>query len=185
MVCSPPKTHSSSLGDTCLTFLCPDRLLSNPYAEPPLPSDWEVRPTYPVRAVPYFLAPLWDAGMHKRQMERESKAKSRTAATSGQPSTALPRDLRQKLKRARGAKLLLQDLEEEVRRFVEKWNERQSTPRRDELPDPDSSDDEVVFVGRNGEMRDIPASPRISEDSIQMEKLVFDSLEDDHGASFG
>lgn len=163
----------------------PDRLLSNPYAQPPLPSDWEVRPTYPVRSVPYFLAPMWDERMQKRQLERESKSKSKLVDASAQPSTAVPRHLREKLKRARGAKLLLQDLEEEVRLFVEKWNERQRRSQMDELPDPDSSDDEVVFIGRNGEMHDFPASPRVSEDSIPMEKLVFDSLEDDHGASFG
>lgn len=111
----------------------------------------------------------------------------------------VPKDVREKLKRARGAKGLLQDLEEQVRSFVTSWDERHHKGREDKpaavaVPDLDSDSDldEVVFVGRNGEMRDMPRTPRISfeeegepDEGLAREKLVFDSLETDHGASFG
>lgn len=146
-----------------------------------------MHPTYPVHVVPYYLAPLWDAGVQARYEERKQQAKARAVKDNltAQPSAGVPKDLRDKLKRARGAKALLMDLEEEVRRFVENWNDQERKPRADASPDPDSDEDEVVFVGRNGEMIDMPRSPRISFDSIESEKLVFDSLEDDHCASFG
>ena len=92
--------------------------------------------------------------------------------------------MREKLKRARGAKGLLQDLEEEIRRFVQRWDEQKRKQEEDLMVEPDSEEDEVVFVGRNGRMSDMPDSRRASEE-LEREKLVFDSLEDDHGASFG
>jgi hypothetical protein len=120
-----------------------DRLLSNPYAQPPLPKDWEVHPTYPVRAVPYYLASLWDtelaarsAAAEKAKAKAKAKAKSKTTTTgydtgvkkSGKTYTGtgtVPKELRETLKRARGAKGLLQDLESDVRSFVEAWEARQ------------------------------------------------------------
>jgi len=158
-----------------------DRLLNNPWAQPPLPSDWEVHPTYPKHAVPYYLAPLWDAEMASRASAGRSKRGAKGKGERGDdPVGRVPRELREKLKRARGARGLLQDLEEEVRMFVRKWEER----GREEV---DSEDEEIVFVGRNGHMHDVP-SPRSKgsvEEDVEREKLVFDSLVDDHGASFG
>jgi hypothetical protein len=161
-----------------------DRLLSNPYAQPPLPSDWEVRPTYPVHTVPYYLAPLWDAGLAARNAEKKRKGKSEKKGAAADEATGkVPRELREKLKRSRGAKGLLQDLEEEVRRFVEKWEAKEAKMEQEGLVDPDSEDDEIVFVGRNGQMNDM-RSPR-SSGEIEREKLLFHSPVDDHGASFG
>ena len=97
----------------------------------------------------------------------------------------MPKDLRQKLKRARGAKSLLQDLEQQVRSFVQQWEEHQRKLEDEATYDPDSSeDDEVVFVGRNGQLRNM-RSPRRFGHGLRREKLVFDSPENDHGASFG
>jgi hypothetical protein len=94
----------------------------------------------------------------------------------------VPEELRQKLKRSKGAKSLLQDLEEEVRRFVEEWEGKQRglEVSRAEI---DSEDEEIVFVGRNGTMSD--EQRKTVEEELEREKLVFDSLADDHGASFG
>ena len=47
----------------------------------------------------------------------------------------------------------------------------------------DSDDEEIVFVGRNGQMHEIPSPP--SPDIFKDDKLVFDSAADDHGANFG
>jgi hypothetical protein len=136
--------------------------------------------------VPYYLASLWDG----KRAENETKRAHGGRSTVGNGSDGIgrvPKALRQKLKKSRGAKGLLQDLEEEVRKFVQSWEERKRahdiSPEEDIIDiDMDSSDDEVVFVGRDGSMRD-----RILESEIllQREKLLFYSLEDDQSASFG
>jgi hypothetical protein len=163
-----------------------DRLLGNPYAQPPLPVDWEVRPTYPVQTVPYYLAPLWDSGYAKQSAARKERAQqAKQSMAEGNGSIGkVPKELREKLKRSKAAKGLLQDMETEVRKFVESWDNMHKNLEADGVILPDSDDDEeVVFVGRNGQMHDMP-SPRGSEE-LEREKLVFDSYEEDQGASFG
>jgi hypothetical protein len=96
----------------------------------------------------------------------------------------VPKELREKLKRSRGAKGLLMDLEAEVRRFVADWEDKERRAADDGLPaDPDSSDDEIVFVGRNGKMSDL-RSPTEAE-SVKRELMLFETPEDDQGGSFG
>ncbi|KAL8703969.1 MAG: hypothetical protein Q9201_002870, partial [Fulgogasparrea decipioides] len=168
-----------------------DRLLNNPWAQPPLPSDWEVQPTYRKHSVPYYLAPLWDAHVAAR---KSAKAKKRDTAKNYSQATAsngkVPKELREKLKKTKAAKGLLQDLEEQVRNFVKQWDDKNKKPAPAPKPELDSDDEEIVFVGRNGQMQDMPQSPHAAnddfdEDEIRRDKLVFDSLADDHGASFG
>ncbi|KAL8920415.1 MAG: hypothetical protein Q9172_004505 [Xanthocarpia lactea] len=168
-----------------------DRLLNNPWAQPPLPSDWEVQPTYRKHSVPYYLAPLWDGQVAAREsadaMKRKNQSKS-AQATGGDGK--VPKELREKLKKTKAAKGLLQDLEEQVRNFVKTWEAKNQKPPLVPKPDLDSDEEEIVFVGRNGQMHDVPQSPHavtddFDEDDIKRDKLVFDSLADDHGASFG
>ncbi|KAF2456785.1 R3H-associated N-terminal domain-containing protein [Lineolata rhizophorae] len=159
-----------------------DQLLNNPHAQPPLPSDWEIRPTHPIHRVPYFLAPLWDAEFAARSAARRAKAekakdRSRTAVAS------VPKELRDKLKKAKGAKWLLRDLEEDVRGFIEGWQYGKTLAEPDGMDDTDS-EDEIVFVGRDGHMSDVRLSPS-PRGRVQTNMLVFDSAADDHGASFG
>ena len=163
-----------------------DRLLNNPYAEPPLPSDWEVRPTYPVRSVPYFLAPLWDAEYARSSQERKSRREAAKKPSTKEEAAAakVKQELKTKLKRSNGAKGLLQDLEEEVRGFVEKWEAKQRQLEREGLIEPDSEDEEIVFVGRNGTMSDEKRRSK-QDEVLEKDKLIFQSLVDDHGASFG
>lgn len=165
-----------------------DRLLNNPWAQPPLASDWEVHPTHPKHVVPYFLAPLWDANMAAR---REAEQKKRTAlqvSPEEEAARRVAKDVRDKLKKAKAARGLLQDLEEEVRKFVTSWKQKERELAREGLHDVDSDEDEIVFVGKNGRMHDMP-SPKSKnakeEEEVKKEKLVFDSLADDHGAGFG
>ena len=94
------------------------------------------------------------------------------------------KQVKEKLKRARSAKGLLQDLEEEVRQFVRNWEERESRMEKEGLIEPDSEDEEIVFVGRNGQMSDL-RSPHLTDADMERNKLVFDSAVDDHAASFG
>ena len=169
-----------------------DRLLNNPWAQTPLPSDWEVRPTHPRRAVPYFLAPLWDAEMAARNAAAQKTKYSRAKGVQGEEEETVgrvPKELRDTLKRAKAAKGLLHDLEEEVRKFVKSWEKKQQRLQKDGLDDVDSEEEEIVFVGRGGQMHDMPSSPRakrdMDEEDVGKEKLVYDSLADDHRASFG
>lgn len=164
-----------------------DRLLSNPHAEPPLPSDWEVRPTHSAQAVPYFLAPLWDTEFARRAAARNAAAVERAQPASKEEAAAqkVARDLKAKLKRAQGAKGLLQDLEREVRGFVEQWEAKQRQLESEGLiEETDSEDEEIVFVGRNGAMSDEKRRER-EDGTLRKDKLIFQSLIDDHGASFG
>ena len=166
-----------------------DRLLNNPWAQPPLPSDWEIHPTYPKHSVPYYLAPLWDQDMAIRaDAEKKKREVARKQAQTSDESTGnIPRELREKLKKAKAAKGLLRDLEEQVRLFVKNWEA--TTSKDTGEPDLDSEDEEIVFVGRNGQMNDIPPSPQsknsLDEDNIEKDRLVFESLANDQGASFG
>lgn len=167
----------------------PDRLLHVPNVQPPLPSDWEVHPTHPVHTVPYYLAPLWDAGMRHRAEElsaakKANRAKKVGLGAQGDEKGRIPQELRQKLKRSKGAKSLLQDLEEEVRQFLREWErKKERLGRVNEECELDSEDEEIVFMGRNGTMSD--EQRKRVEEELEREKLVFDSLADDHGASFG
>ena len=166
-----------------------DRLLNNPWAQPPLPIDWEVHPTYSRKLVPYYLAPLWDANLATKNAAEEKKRDAAKSTTEEGSHGKVAKELRQKLKRAKAAKGLLQDLEEEVRKFVKTWEEKAKKLEQEGLLDMDSEDEEIVFVGRNGQMNDTPLSPHsngsMEEETVKRDKLVFDSLADDHGASFG
>ncbi|KAF2763106.1 hypothetical protein EJ05DRAFT_26045 [Pseudovirgaria hyperparasitica] len=155
-----------------------DRLLGNPYRVPPTSADWEVRPPTHRTPVPYYLAPLWDNGLAAHAAaRRERKVKSTSQhkqAVKGVPEGAsrVPKEFKEKMKKSKGARGLLQDLETEVRGFVAKCQEN------DEEAVTDSEEDEVVFVGRDGEMQDRTWR------SLEREYLLFQSAADDQGAAF-
>ncbi|KAK0365097.1 hypothetical protein LTR91_004146 [Friedmanniomyces endolithicus] len=156
-----------------------DRLLSNPHAQPPLPSDWEVQPTYTRRTVPYFLAPLWDTEFAARAAGERGRERGEVGREAAEV-----RELRARLKKARGAKGLLQDLEEGVRGFIEQWEDKERELESEGVIEADSEDEEIVFVGRNGVMSDERRREREME-TVEKDKLIFQSLVDDHGAAFG
>lgn len=168
-----------------LTGADEDHLLHVPNAQPPLPSDWEVHPTYPVHTVPYYLAPLWDAGVRHRAEEIAEEKKRAISKRSGiqEQKGRVPQELRQKLKKSKGAKSLLQELEEEVRTFVKEFEKREREREGKEEVEMDSEDEEIVFVGRNGTMSD--EQRKTVEEELEREKMIFDALEGDKGASFG
>ncbi|RAL13656.1 uncharacterized protein BO97DRAFT_404787 [Aspergillus homomorphus CBS 101889] len=173
-----------------------DRLLHNPWAEPPSSKDWSIQPTYTRHnPMPYYLAPLWDS--HYAQLDHNSK---HTSAGAGNEKHRVPKELRLKLKHARGARGMLQDLEEDIRQFIQRWSEKQLLLQKEGLADApqssdeDDSEDEVVFVGRNGLMHDSPQrkaklqqmrEAMSSQNERDGEKMVFESLVDDRGAGFG
>ena len=100
-------------------------------------------------------------------------------------ASIVPKEIRAKLKRARAAKGLLRDLEEEVRVFLQMWSQKEEKLREVGLHDADSEEEEIVFVGRNGAMHDSPGRKEKDLDNVHKEKKVFEGLENDRGASFG
>ncbi|KAL2810867.1 R3H-associated N-terminal domain-containing protein [Aspergillus granulosus] len=173
-----------------------DRLLHNPWAAPPSPKDFLPQPTHTRHEpMPYYLAPLWDK--HYAHLDRRTS--KQVASEEKTDRHHIPKELRLKLKHARAARGMLQDLEEDIRQFIQRWNERQVLRHKDGLADaPSSSDedseDEVVFVGRNGQMHDSPGrkaklqtmrETMTSHNENHGEKMVFESLVDDRAAGFG
>ncbi|OJD10209.1 hypothetical protein AJ78_08687 [Emergomyces pasteurianus Ep9510] len=171
-----------------------DRLLNNPWVQPPSAIDWQVQPTYERRTVPYYLAPLWDSHYAAREQAKSNNG-SRKSDAGADAQSQIPRELRLRLKHARAARGLLRDLEEEIRRFVERYHEKQAVSSRDEekaaldgvqsilfdedkwekLQDKaetetetekefDSDDDEIVFVGRRAQRQDTPVGHTKDQD---------------------
>ena len=148
--------------------------------------------------MPYYLAPLWDAHYAAKEQVRLSRRKGHAQSEPDRTPAdmhPIPKELRMRLKHARAAKGLLQDLEEEIRSFVQKWNEKQMTEsskaeeRKREIEDTDSSEDdedEVGFVGRKNTKPPSEAQiPASGADENNGQKLVFESSADDQGAGFG
>ena len=82
---------------------------------------------------------------------------------------------------------MLQDLEEEVRAFIQDWENKGRQKESDGFGDVESDEEEeIVFIGRNGAMSDEKRQERdgaVSE--LRKERLLFQSGLEDHGASFG
>jgi hypothetical protein len=153
--------------------------------------DWEVRPVYPIRVVPYALAALWDARQEEQQRRaarrtsiiKDSIAKKETVITAGR----VPRSLRVKLKHSQGAKGLLQELEGEVRKFIQNWTEAEEKLKRRQSIATEDDDDEDDFVL----IRPSTSHSMDSDGYIDLggnptrEKLLFQSLEGDRSGGFG
>ncbi|KKY27078.1 hypothetical protein UCRPC4_g01303 [Phaeomoniella chlamydospora] len=162
-----------------------DRLMNNPWAQPPSAADWEIRPTHHNSHVPYHLAPLYDEDRaNKRRLEERRRRFHGGKPEDSNPASQVPKEVRAKLKHARAAKGLLQALEEDIRVFVQRWNDKQASRLEDGLHDVDSDEDEIVFVGRNGQMHDSPGRMRMQED-LRRDKLVFEASAEDRSAGFG
>jgi hypothetical protein len=168
-----------------------DRLLGVPGVQPPLPSDWEVQSTSPVRRVPYYLAPLWE---ELREREGERQGTKKEVLERGR----VPQELRMRMKKAKAAREMLRGLEEEVRGFVEEWEEvrRREMEEEEEAQgrgEVESSDEEIVFVGRDLSSRTL----RLREEETKerqlaatrererrRERCVYEARLEDSGAAF-
>ena len=148
-------------------------MLHNPHVVPPTKADWEVGPLYPTRNIPYQYASLWDHPKFPRRPEPQKVECNR-----------VPRDLRNRLKKAHGARSLLESLEREVREFVlgpdaeeESQDDGESvTSYEDSVHD--DSEEEIVFVSKREKVR----APR---EAAPMQKVLFESLAEDQSAGFG
>ncbi|CAJ2512290.1 Uu.00g053050.m01.CDS01 [Anthostomella pinea] len=165
-----------------------DRLMGVPNAQPPQPSDWAPRPTHPVHHVPYRVADAWD-----RHMRVEVETKKAIAARHKQMQTRtlgddhvsgrVPRELFQRAKKVPAVKTWVRSMEEPVRRYLV---DREIAKEAPVSEDEDSTEDEeIVFVGRNGSMRDgWKRARREDRGKPQDEGMVFDALGDEDDGAF-
>ncbi|KAF9872423.1 uv-damaged dna-binding protein [Colletotrichum karsti] len=164
-----------------------DRLIGVPNVQPPLPSDWEVHPTYPVQVVPYDIAKFWDTGLRQHIEDKTSKLQAqrkkqqrKNGSATGLGIGEVPRDLRDQAKRTPAVKGWVRVLEEPVRNFLKERSEESDA-------EGDSEDEEIVFVGRKG-MSAAGKGWKKARREVGSEKvdtgMVFDSLGDDESASF-
>lgn len=178
-----------------------DRLVGVPNVQPPLPTDWEVRPTHPVHRVPYQLAQFWDRGARQRaedkaaRLQAARKKQQRTAGSAtGLGAGEVPRDLRETAKRSPAVRGWLRALEEPVRRFLAAEQDRRRQQQDDDsaAEDMDSEDEEIVFVGRSGAMRELrekrEARYKMARREVEHETVdsgvVFDSFGDGESAAY-
>ncbi|KAK1985458.1 R3H-associated N-terminal domain-containing protein [Colletotrichum cereale] len=169
-----------------------DRLVGVPNAQPPLPSDWEVHPTYPVQVVPYQVAQFWDTGLRQRIEDKTSrlqaqrkKQQRKDGSATGLGVGEVPRDLRDTAKRTPAVRGWVRVLEEPVRAFLAERSEASDA-------EGDSEDDEIVFVGRRqgtaltggGGVGWKKARREVGSEPVDT-GMVFDALgADDESASF-
>ena len=116
-----------------------------------------------------------------RQRRRGPTDGDFTASEDAKAKAKAARDVRQRMRKARAARGFLRDLEEEIRAFVRDWVEAQQVGSHKFEPDVDSDDEDIVFVGRNGQMSDdADVEPR----EISPEKLILQTSADDNDGAF-
>lgn len=186
-----------------------------PNVQPPEPIDWEVHPTHPIHRVPYQLAQFWDHGVRQRIQDKTAKLQAarkkqqlKAGSATGLGVGEVPRDLRESTKRSPVIRTWVKALEEPVRQYmVNERQKRRTEGQADDVHDEDvdvdsaaeemdSDDEEIVFVGRNGRMRDLQqkraaaaaAQYRMAHREVSQETvdsgLLFDSFGNDETAAF-
>ncbi|KAF4965289.1 hypothetical protein FSARC_6907 [Fusarium sarcochroum] len=182
-----------------------DRLMHVPNVQPPLPSDYEVHPTHPIHRVPYQLAQFWDRGVRQRVEDKtirlqvaRKKQQLKTGRATGLGTGEVPRDLREATKRSPVVRTWVRSLEEPMRQYLvgQQAMAKAEAVAADEDTDSaaeqmDSDDEEIVFVGRNGAMRELRekkatwkhAHREVSQETVDS-GMVFDSFGTDESATF-
>ncbi|KAH6895727.1 R3H-associated N-terminal domain-containing protein [Thelonectria olida] len=180
-----------------------DRLKDVPNVQPPLPTDWEVHPTHPVHHIPYQLAQFWDRGVRERVEGKTAKLQAarkkqqlKTGSATGLGAGEIPRDLREASKRTPVVKTWVRALEEPVRNYLCDQLRREEELAHEDVDSAaeqmDSDDEEIVFVGRNGAMRELQekktgrwrrARREVSQETVDS-GMVFDSFGTDESAAY-
>ncbi|OBT72333.1 hypothetical protein VF21_09463 [Pseudogymnoascus sp. 05NY08] len=158
-----------------------DRLIGVPGVVAPSSRDWEIHSTSPVRRVPYYLAPLWEG-------VAESKSRRSKAVEKEEERGRVPSELRERIRRGKVEGEMLRRLEGEVRRFVVEWEDAVRSLAEDErVIDAESSDEEVVFVGRDLSARTIREreEERRAKIERERERCVFEARVGDRGGALG
>lgn len=168
-----------------------------PNVQPPLPTDWEVHPTHPIHHIPYQLAQFWDRGIRQNVEDKTFKLQAarkkqqlKTGRATGLGVGEVPRDLRESAKRSPVVRTWVRVLEEPVRQYLS-----QNAAGVDDVDsaaeEMDSEDEEIVFVGRNGAMRELRekktrwkmARREVLSETVES-GMVMDSFGDDETAAF-
>lgn len=176
-----------------------DRLMHVPNVQPPQPCDWEVHATHPVHRVPYQIAQFWDRGVRQSIEDKTLKLQAarkkqqlQTGRATGLGIGEVPRDLRESAKRSPVVKTWVRTLEEPVRQYLNTHVVQAEEEEFDSAAEQMSSEDEeIVFVGRNGAMRELRerrtrwkmARREVSQETVEA-GMVMDSFGDDETAAF-
>jgi len=154
-----------------------DHFLHNPHAAPPSREDWEVRPAYQHKVVPYQYASLWEHPLFPK-----SKEAARERRKEERAGEVVPKELKRRVKKAHGALSLLEALEREVREFMLGDDDEvivENGEAEEEGSVQDDSEEEIVFVSRRRGV-----APK-KEEIERKEKVLLESRLEDPGASFG
>jgi hypothetical protein len=173
-----------------------------PNAQPPEPRDWEVRATHTVHHIPYQLAQFWDVGVRQRVEDKTArlaaqrkKQQLKSGSATGLGAGEVPRDLRESAKRSPVVRSWVRALEEPVRGYLRaRADEREQDLLDDSAAgEMDSDDEEIVFVGRSGAMRELNgkggaggwkrAHREVSHETVDS-GMVFDSFGEGEGAAY-
>ncbi len=144
--------------------------------------------------VPYQLAQFWDKGLRELHHTRTHPAQQQH--TPSEPQVGhVPRDLRATAKRTPAVKSWLRVLEEPVRQFVVERGlavvaaADAAGDGGESSDETDPEDEEIVFVGRGGGMRDGKpwkrAERKVGKEEGEGERgMVMDGMEEGEGGAF-
>lgn len=121
-----------------------DLLIGVPGVQPPRPEDWEIHRVGPKWKAQYSIIDGIELSSGSALGDSRKKGKK------VQSKPEVPADLKKRCHKQKAARDMLRGLEEEVRGFVAEWAAGESKRHvRDETTSSDSSDEEIVFVGRD------------------------------------
>lgn len=147
--------------------------------------------------MPYQVAQYWDRGVRDKLDDRTSKLQAARKKQQLQQGSAtglgvgeVPRDLREYAKRSPLVKGWVRALEEPVREFLGAAANN-DVAVEDAEEEMDSEDEEIVFAGRSGAMRQLKekkdrwrmAHREVSKMTVDS-GMVFDSFGDDDSAAY-
>lgn len=121
-----------------------DLLIGVPGVQPPRPEDWEVHRVGPKWKAQYSIIDGIELSSGSALGDSRKKGKK------GSSKPEVPSDLKKRCHKQKAARDMLRGLEEEVRGFVAEWAATEAkTHVKEETTSSDSSDEEIVFVGRD------------------------------------
>ena len=121
-----------------------DLLIGVPNVQPPRPEDWEVHRVGPKWKAQYSIIDgiELNSGSALGDLRKQGK--------KGPSKPEVPSDLKKRCHKQKAARDMLRGLEEEVRGFVAEWAAAEAkTHGKEVTTSSDSSDEEIVFVGRD------------------------------------
>ena len=121
-----------------------DLLIGVPGVQPPKPEDWEVHRVGPKWKAQYSIIDGIELSSGNALGDSRKKGKN------VQCKPEVPADLKKRCHKQKAARDMLRGLEEEVRGFVAEWAAGEAKAHvKEETTSSDSSDEEIVFVGRD------------------------------------